>query len=425
MGPDLRRRFAVARGDEPADLVIRGGKVLSVFTREWLEADVAVVDGWIAGLGEYDGREQLEATGRWVVPGFVDAHLHLESPKLLPDEFARLVLPLGTTTVVADPHEIANVLGTDGVHWLLDFCAELPLDVYFMAPSCVPASQFESPRRGLNEGDLEGLLRRRRVLGLAEMMNFPGVIAGAPGELAKLRLDGAAHVDGHAPGVLGRELNAYVAAGIRSDHEALTLEEGRERLRAGVWLMIREASMARNLQALAPLIAEFGPSSIAFCTDDRDPEDIVDDGHINGMVRKAVEQGVPPEDAIVVATLNPARWHGLRHLGAIAPGYQADILVLPDLEHFVPEVVLKAGRAPGEIARPAVPEWVQQSVRIAPLTRTEFAVSSDGSRIRVIGLVPDQVVTTSLVEEPTVSDGKAVADPSRDLVKIAVVERHL
>jgi adenine deaminase len=425
MGPDIARRLAVARGDEPADLVIRGGKVLSAFTREWLEVDVAVVDGWIAGLGEYEGRETLDASGRWVVPGFIDAHLHLESPKLLPDEFARLVLPLGTTTVVADPHEIANVLGTDGVHWLLDFCTELPLDVYFMAPSCVPASRFESPRRGLNEGDLEGLLRRRRVLGLAEMMNFPGVIGGDPAELAKLALDGAAHVDGHAPGVLGRELNAYVAAGIRSDHEALTPEEGRQRLRAGVWLLIREASMARNLHALAPLITEFGPSSIAFCTDDRDPEDIVDDGHINGMVRKAVSQGVPPEDALVVATLNPARWHGLRHLGAIAPGYQADILVLPDLERFQPDTVLKAGRTPTEIVRPPVPEWVQQSVRIAPLSRADFAVPSNGSEIRVIGLIPDQVVTTSLVEEPTIADGKVVADPERDLVKIAVVERHL
>src|SRR5881394_2863612 len=183
---DLSRRLAVARGDEPADVVVRSGRVLSVFTREWLDVDVAIADGWIAGLGEYDGKDVVDATRRYVVPGFIDAHVHLESSKLLPDEFARLVLPLGTTAVVADPHEIANVLGTDGVHWLLDFCTGLPLDVYFMASSCVPASPFESPRRALNNGDLESLLRRRRVLGLAEMMNFPGVIAGAPGELAKL-----------------------------------------------------------------------------------------------------------------------------------------------------------------------------------------------------------------------------------------------
>src|SRR3954449_7343026 len=191
MDAPLSRRLAVARGDEPADLVVRGGRVLSVFTREWLEADVAVVDGWIAGPGDDEGRDVLDASGRFVVPGFIDAHMHLESTKLLPDEFARLVLPLGTTAVVADPHEIANVLGSDGVHWLLHFADELPLDVYFMAPSCVPASSFESPRRALNDGDLEALLRRRRVLGLAEMMNFPGVIAGDPGELSKLRLAGA------------------------------------------------------------------------------------------------------------------------------------------------------------------------------------------------------------------------------------------
>src|SRR6266705_59737 len=356
---DLVRRLAVARGDEPADLVVRGGRVLSVFTREWLETDIAIAEGWIAGLGDYEGSETLDASGSWVVPGFIDAHLHLESPKLLPDEFARLVLPLGTTTVVADPHEIANVLGTDGVHWLLDFCAELPLDVYFMAPSCVPASQFESPRRGLNEGDLEGLLRRRRVLGLAEMMNFPGVIAGDEDELTKLGLTGATHVDGHAPGVVGKQLNAYAAAGIRSDHEALTVEEGRERLRAGMWVLIREASMARNLQALLPLVAEFGPNRIAFCTDDRDPEDIAANGHVNGMVREAVAEGVAPEDAVVLATINPATWHRLWHLGAIAPGYQADMLLLPDLERFEPELTIKAGRPVEEIPEPDVPEWVK------------------------------------------------------------------
>src|SRR6266576_4343473 len=273
---DLSRRLAVARGDEPADILVRGGRVLSVFTREWLDVDIAIADGWIAGLGDYEGREVVDAAGRYVVPGFIDAHMHLESTKLLPDEFARLVLPLGTTAVVADPHEIANVLGTDGVHWLLDFCTDLPLDVYFMASSCVPASSFESPRRALNDGDLEGLLRRRRVLGLAEMMNFPGVIAGDESELSKLRLQGAQHVDGHAPGVAGKELNAYAASGIRSDHEALTPEEGREWLRAGIWLLIREASMARNLKALVPLVSELGPARIAFCTDDRDPDDIVD-----------------------------------------------------------------------------------------------------------------------------------------------------
>jgi adenine deaminase len=423
---DLARRLAVARGEEPADLVVRGGRVLSVFTREWLETDIAIAEGYVAGLGDYEGTEEVDATGRYVVPGFIDAHLHLESPKLLPDEFARLVLPLGTTAVVADPHELANVLGTDGVHWLLDFCAELPLDVYFMASSSVPASRFESPRRALNEGDLQGLLRRRRVLGLAEMMNFPGVIGGDEDELTKLGLTGATHVDGHAPGVVGKQLNAYAAAGIRSDHEALTVEEGRERLRAGMWVLIREASMARNLLALLPLVEEYGTSRIAFCTDDKDPDDIAENGHINGMVRDAVAAGIAPEDALVLGSLNPALWHGLDHLGALAPGYQADVLILPDLESFRPEVVLKRGRPVEVIARSEVPEWVKHTVRIGPVAAERFRIQwPNEAKARVIGLVPDQVVTESLVEEPTVRDGEAVADPPRDLAKIAVIERHL
>ena len=421
----LRRRLAVARGDEPADLVVRGGRVLSVFTREWLEADIAIVDGVVAGLGEYEGSEVLDASGSWIAPGFIDAHMHLESTKLLPDEFAHLVLPLGTTAVVADPHELANVLGTDGVHWLLDACVDLPLDFFFMASSCVPASAFESPRRPLSTGDLESLLRRKRVLGVAEMMNFPGVIAGDESELAKLGLEERGHVDGHAPGVLGKALNAYVAAGIRSDHEALTVQEGRERLRAGMWLLVREASMARNLRALLPLVQELGTNRIAFCTDDRDPEDIAENGHINGMVREAVAFGIAPEDAIVLASLNPALWHGLDHLGAIAPGYQADLLLLPDLERFEPSVVLKRGREVLEAPHPEVPEWVKQSVRIRPISAADFRMPWDGGDARVIGLVTDQVVTESLVESPTVVDGEVVADPGHDLVKIAVVERHL
>lgn len=419
----LARRLAVARGDEPADLVVRGGRVLSVFTREWLDVDVAVCDGFVAGLGDYEGRETLDAAGRWVVPGFVDAHMHLESTKLLLDELARLVLPLGTTTLVADPHEIANVLGTDGVHWLLDSCTGNPLDVYFMASSCVPASEFESPRRALTPGDLEGLLRRRRVLGLAEMMNFPGVVSGDPGELAKLAL--ATHVDGHAPGLLGKALNAYAASGIRSDHEATTVEEARERLRAGMWVLVREASPARNLRDLLPLVAELGTARMAFCTDDRDPEHIADEGHVNSMVREAVAFGIPPEDAIVLATLNPATWHGLSHLGAIAPGYQADLLLLPDLERFEPELVLKAGRPVGEIPVTEVPEWVRHTVRVEPVSAGDFDIPWTSGGARVIGLVRNQIVTLSLVEEPTVRDGLAVADPDRDLAKIAVIERHL
>jgi adenine deaminase len=423
---DLARRLAVARGDEPADLVITGGRVLSVFTREWLECDVAVCDGWIAGLGSYEGRERLDATGRYVVPGFVDTHVHIESSRLLAADFARLVLPFGTTCVVADPHEIANVLGTDGVHWLLDATEGLALDVRFTASSCVPASRFESPRRALTEGDLEGLLRRRRVVGLAEMMNFPGVIDGDPAELAKLALAGAERADGHAPGVRGAALQAYAAAGIGSDHESTTIEEGCERLRTGMWLLIREATGARNLRTLIPLAREFGPHRIAFCTDDRDPQHIAADGHVNALVRDAVAEGIEPADALVMATLNPATWHGLSGLGAVAPGYRADLLVLPDLERFMPDVVLTAGRPPREVEAAPVPEWVRHTVRVAPLTLGDLHIPWEGERrARVIGVVPGQIVTEALSEVPSVARGAAVADPERDLAKIAVVERHL
>jgi adenine deaminase len=422
---DLARRLAVARGDEPADLVVRGGRVFIPFTREWLEADVAVCDGYVAGLGDYEGEETLDAGGRYVVPGFIDAHMHLESSKLLVDEFARLVLPMGTTAVVADPHEIANVLGTDGIHWLADLAADVPLDVFFMASSCVPASEFESPRRALTAGDLQGLLRRRRVIGLAEMMNFPGVVHGDPHELEKLGLEHAAHVDGHAPGVLGKNLQAYAAAGIRSDHECFTLEEGRERLRAGMWVLVREASAARNLEALLPLLEEFGPHRLAFCTDDREPEHVAEEGHVNSIVRAAVARGAAPEDALVMGSFNAAQWHGLREFGAVAPGYQADLLLLPDLERFEPETVLKRGKPLGDVPHAEVPEWVKHTVRIQPVASNDFQIPWDDGPARVIGIVPGQIVTDALEEQPRVENGLAQADPGRDLAKIAVVERHL
>src|SRR5437763_14118662 len=304
--------MAVARGDEPADLVLSGGQVLSVFTKEWLDVDVGVKDGHVVGLGRYEGRERLDVSGAYLVPGFVDAHMHIESSKLMVDEFARAVVAQGTTAVVADPHEIANVLGTDGIHWLLDCCTDLPLDVFVMASSCVPASQFESPRRPFTPGDIESLLRRHRTIGIAEMMNFPGVIAGSPSETAKLKTGLTDHVDGHAPGVRGPGLNAYVAAGIRSDHESTTFEEALEKRRLGMGILSREASIARNLVDLLPLVKQFGPENCCFCTDDREPNFIVEEGHLNQMVRVAVEQGVRPEDDLTMGSHNAAIQPGLR-----------------------------------------------------------------------------------------------------------------
>jgi adenine deaminase len=417
------RWMAVARGDEPADLVLAGGRVLSVFTKEWLEMDVAIAGGHVVGLGAYEGRERVDVGGAYLVPGFIDAHMHIESSKLTVDEFARAVVPHGTTAVVADPHEIANVLGTDGIHWLIDSCAGLPLDVFVMASSSVPASKFESPHRPFTTGDIESLLRRHRTIGIAEMMNFPGVIAGDPNEVAKLQTGLTDHVDGHAPGVRGQALNAYIAAGIRSDHEATTYEEALEKRRLGMWVMLREASIARNLRDLLPLVKRYGPARCMFCTDDREPSFIVEEGHINQMVRVAVEEGITPEDALIMATIHPAIYHRLRTLGAIAPGYQADILVLDDLKSFVPRQVLKRGAAP-RFVKLEVPEWVRQTVHLADVSASTFHVSAGPRRIRVIKVIPSQLLTGVELVEPAIRDGCVVADPKRDLVKIAVLERH-
>jgi len=405
--------MAVARGDEPADVVVVGGKVLSVFTREWLDADVAIVDGHVVGVGpDYQGIERIDASGAWVTPGLIDAHMHIESSKLMVDEFARAVLPHGTTAVVADPHELANVLGVEGVHWLLDATENLPLEVFVMASSCVPASEFESPRGPVTVEQMAELLKRDRVLGVAEMMNFPGVIGGSPAELAKAALSD--HVDGHAPGVRGRRLNAYLAAGIRSDHEATTYEEALEKRRLGMGVMLREASIARNLVDLLPLVKEHGPEHCCFCTDDREPSFIVEEGHINQMVRVAVANGIAPADALTMGTHNAALQHGLHRLGAIAPGYQADLLLFDELTTFRPRLVLKRGRPIGEVAATPVPEWVTRSMNAAPVSPASFRVTGSGRLIHVIRVIPSQLLTGLAVMEPSLRGLEVVADPERD-----------
>jgi adenine deaminase len=413
--------MAVARGDRPAETVLKGGRVFSVFTREWLEVDVAISEGHVVGLGSYDGEQVIDVRGAHVVPGFIDGHVHVESSKLMPDQLARAIVPRGTTAVVADPHEIANVLGIKGVRWLLEVTHQLPLEVFLMAPSCVPASPFESPREAVTPEQIAQLLDHPRVLGVAEMMNYPGVVAGDPGELAKLAR--ADHVDGHAPGLRGRALNAYVAAGIRSDHESTTAEEALEKRRLGMWVMLREASIARNLADLLPLVREHGPERCLFCTDDREPAFLVDEGHLDQMLRKAVANGVTAEEALVMATLNPATYHRLWRLGGIGPGYQADLVVLEDLVDFPARLVLKRGTSP-VYRELAVPEWVVRTVNPAPVSASSFRVPALRETMQVIGLVPMQLLTTAERLEPAVRDGDTVADPGRDLVKIAVVERH-
>jgi adenine deaminase len=408
--------IAVARGDAEPDTVIEGAKVFSAFTREWLDGDVAIADGRIAGVGAYEGGSRVDGRGKFLVPGFIDAHVHLESAKLTPVEFARAVVPRGTTAVVSDPHELANVAGLDGIRWYLDATEGLPLDVFVMASSCVPASHFESPLGPLGPAEMREILQHPRALGVAEMMNFPGVIAGDPDVLARIV---APHVDGHAPGVVGRALDAYVAAGIETDHEAFTAAEALEKRRRGMWVLIREASNARNLLALLELVREHGPDYCAFCTDDREPDYLHREGHIDEMCRRAVGAGIAAEDVLVMASLHGARAHRLFDRGAIAPGYVADLVLLDDLTSFSVSRVLKGGREP--VYPEGVAAGLRDTMRAVPVA---FGIPGSPERVRVIDVNPGQLITGAGSAAPRIVDGHVVADPERDLSKIAVIERH-
>jgi len=427
----LEATIAVARGEKPADLLLRNAQLVNVLSGEIHPADIAVYNGTVVGFGEYQAGQVVDLEGRFVCPGFMDAHVHLESSMVQPAEFARAVVPLGTTAVICDPHEIANVLGLEGVQYILDASEGLPLHVYVMVPSCVPATHMETAGAELTAADIAKLMGRDRVLGLAEMMNFPGVLYRVPAVLEKLRAAGNRPIDGHAPGLTGLDLNAYVAAGIQSDHECTTLEEAREKLRRGMHILIREGTTARNLHALLPLVTPANARLCHFCTDDRHPDTLLDkdQGHINDIVRKAIAWGLDPVTAIQMASINTAEYLRLRGIGAVAPGYRADLLVLDDLKTVQVAQVYAAGRLVAEQGRflasrsDLLPVPIQPSVHL-DLSAIDFTIAAGEGPARVIGVIPEQVVTRELRVEPTTRDDRVVADPERDLLKIAVVERH-
>ena len=363
---DLKKLIEVAAGREPADLVLKNGRVVNVFTEEILEGDVAIVGDRIAGVGAYEGRETIELDGRHVAPGFIDAHVHIESSLLSVPEFANLVAAHGTAAVITDPHEIANVMGIEGIRYMLDSARHCPVRVYVMLSSCVPASHLESAGANLSANDLRPLLDDPSVLGLAEMMNFPGVVNGDDGVLDKLRLCAERVIDGHSPGLTGRDLQAYVAAGIGSDHECTTLEEAREKLRTGQHIMIREGSQARNLETLLPLVTPETSHRFMFVTDDKDVEDLLAEGHIDHVVRKAIACGLEPTTAIRMASINAARYFGLRQFGAVAPGYVASLAILDDLRECRVSKVFAEGRLVAEEGRVNAAGQMRSKVPVPP-----------------------------------------------------------
>jgi adenine deaminase len=426
---ELETLIAAAHGDAPADLLLKNARLVNVLAGEVHATDIALAGERIVGFGPYEAREVVDLDGRFVCPGFMDAHVHLESSMVQPSEFARAVVPHGTTTVICDPHEIANVLGMDGVRYVLQASEGLPLQVYVMAPSCVPATHMETAGAELNADDIEQLWAYPRVIGLGEMMNFPGVLFRVPAVLDKIRAAAGRPIDGHAPGLSGRDLNAYVAAGIRSDHESTQLEEAREKLRRGMHLMIREGTTARNLQTLLPIVTPGNARFCHFCTDDRHPDTLLSEGHIDDVVRKAIAWGLDPVMAVQMATINTAQYFGLRDVGAVAPGYRADLLILDDLEAVDIAQVYAGGQLVAEkgdflLERSQLPHVpVQPSMHVA-LSEIDLRISAGEGQTRVIGVIPEQVVTEALRLRPTTDGGFVVSDPERDLLKIAVVERH-
>jgi adenine deaminase len=429
MKNDLKDRIAVARGLKKADLVLKGGRIVNVHSGEMYRADVAVHRGKIAGLGEYEGKETIDVSNKFVLPGLIDSHLHLESSMLTPAEFARAALPHGTTAVVADPHEIANVLGTRGLDYMLAASEGLPLDFYFMLPSCVPATRLETSGARLAARDLMPFLEHERVLGLAEMMNYPGLLACAPDVLAKLRGFSGTIIDGHAPELSGKDLAAYIGTGISSDHECTTADEAKEKVRLGMTVYIREGSAAKDLEALLPAVTPENSRFFCLATDDLQAEDLRS-GSIDQVVRKAVRLGLSPVIAVQMATINPGQHFCLKRKGAVLPGYDADMIVIDDFDAFSVHLVFKNGALVAEngkvLARISVPRHAppMKTVKIKPMTMEHFRLRAKTDKARVIEIVPDRIETRQSVMSISSRNGYVVSDTEHDVLKLLVIERH-
>jgi adenine deaminase len=421
----------VARGNKNGDLLLKNAKVVNVYSGEFIDADVVTSEDRIAGIGKgFKAEEVIDLKGHYLSPGFIDGHVHIESSMVDVSEFARAVVPLGTTSVIADPHEIANVLGYDGIRYMLNASKYNPLNVFFMVPSCVPSTELETSGASLRALDIYPLLQEKWVLGLAEVMNFVGVVQADQEILDKLKIATEKRIDGHAPGLTGIDLNAYVAAGIGSDHECTKVEEAEEKLRLGMYILIREGTFIKNLRDLIPLVTPENSRRCCFCTDDRHPHDMLEEGHINYLIKTAIQMGVDPITAIRMGSLNTAEYFGLREHGGIKPSNYADLVAFNNFEEFRISHVFKNGQLVAKDQEPMYeklrPQHVQirSSMNMKWLEGGEFIIPAEGRKARIIGLVEDQALTNCLIEEAPISNGQVVSDSDRDILRVFVVERH-
>jgi len=427
----LEEQIDTAMGRQEADLVLKGGNVFNVFLKTWEVADVAISGSKIVGIGQYKGRQEIDVKGLYLTPGLMDAHVHFESSMLSPREMVKVLLLNGVTGAITDPHEITNVLGEKGLRFMLDETANIPFSAYLMIPSCVPATDMDTSGARITPEDMEHIRKLSpRILGLAEMMNFPGILGKQQNEMNKMKLFYNQKVDGHAPGLSGKELNAYVAAGITTEHECVTPAEAWEKVRRGMYVFMREGSAAHNLVDLLPLLKKPGNRRLCLCTDDRHADDLIEQGSINYLLEIGVAQGYDPEDLIPMATLNIAECYGLKHVGALAPGYVADIAVFENLQSFQPVHVIKGGV---QVVKNRKLLWKSdpvleppgQSMNMPEVSVDSFKIPAKANRkLRVIGISQTQLLTSELHLTPTVQNGEAVSDIGRDILKMAVFERH-
>lgn len=430
MWEKIKRRIDIAAGRIQPSLVLKNGKIINVFSGEILEDDIAIDEGEIVGIGNYEGIEEIDLKGKYVSPGFIDSHVHIESSMVTPSEFAKVVVPRGTTSIIADPHEIANVCGIDGIEYILEASENIPLGVYVMLPSCVPATNFENAGAVLKAEDLKELINHKRVLGLGELMDYPNVIKGEESIIDKLIMADGKIVDGHGPVIKDKDLNAYAVAGVRTEHECSTVEEMLDRLRLGMYILIREGSAAKNLKTLIKAVNKENSRRCLFCADDKHPEDILLNGHIDHNIRLAVEEGIDPISAIQMATINAAECYGLKGLGAIAPGYDADIVILEDLQNFKVSKVFKKGKLVGENNKALFSvdisnnSKVIDTVNIKPLTEEDLKIKLESDTINVIKVLPHSLVTEKVERKVELEEQFFKYSNDKDILKMVVIERH-